>query len=87
MGPLASRVRVLSCVGMAIAVCVWRTPEPIRGQQAIVAGLTPSAWRPVGPVNIPGTIAALSIDPRDARIMLAVSPHGGVWRSVDAAAS
>jgi hypothetical protein len=73
----------LVCAGLSATTPTVR----LDAQGTIVAGVTPSAWRSLGPANVAGSIAALSIDPRDGRVMLAVSANGGLWRSVDRGAS
>ncbi|RMF85097.1 MAG: hypothetical protein D6744_01980 [Planctomycetota bacterium] len=48
-----------------------------------VAGLSPEAWREVGPWNIGGRTRALVIDPQDSQRMWAGAVSGGIWSSAD----
>jgi len=69
-----------------------RAVLPSRGELALrgvtldeTAGL--SGWTPLGPGNVGGRTRALVIDPHQPRTLYAGGVAGGVWKSIDGAAS
>ena len=61
-----------------------RTAMP---QAHVRAKLGPRAWRSVGPPTVGGRTRALLIDPVEPDILYAAGASGGVWKSVDGAAT
>jgi photosystem II stability/assembly factor-like uncharacterized protein len=55
-------------------------------QTTTVAGISPGAWRSLGPGNLAGTVSALDIDPADPNVMFANAPGGGLFRTTDGGA-
>ena len=53
------------------------------GEQALnlAAGISASAWTPLGPGNVGGRLRAVLIDPRDANRILVGASTGGIWLS------
>ena len=47
------------------------------------AGISRSAWTPIGPGNVPGRARGIVIDPIDANFIYAASASGGLWKTVD----
>jgi hypothetical protein len=39
--------------------------------------------RPIGPAGTSGRVAAIAVDPRDARILYVGAATGGLWKSLD----
>ena len=58
------------------------TQTPI---QTTAAGVTSTAWTPIGPGNVGGRIRSVLIDPRNANRILVGSVTGGIWLSTDGA--
>ena len=55
--------------------------------EAPIAGINRGTWTSVGPGNVGGRVRTLSIDPRDANIILLGGVAGGIWRSTNGGAS
>lgn len=67
-----SSMRWLAAVAVANVACTLAVPGMVRA----------GTWLERGP-NVSGRFSAIVIDPADSRRLLAASPGGGIWRSVD----
>ncbi len=71
---------------------LMRAKEHVDAMRAIapeapIAGINRGTWTSVGPGNVGGRVRTLSIDPRDANIILLGGVAGGIWRSTNGGAS
>ncbi len=58
-------------------------PQP----EGYAAGITSASWSWIGPGNIGGRVRSIVINPSDPNIMYAGSVSGGIWKTIDGAAS
>ncbi len=66
---------------------VQKVRQSKRQGQLEEAGIAPDSWTWLGPGNIGGRIRSISINPGDANDMLVGSVSGGIWRTLNGAAS
>ncbi len=53
------------------------------GRQSYSAGVSPSSWTSVGPLNVGGRIRAVAIDPNNANTIYIGAASGGIWKTTD----
>ncbi len=58
--------------------------ERKRVRQQLSAARLASQWQQVGPTNIGGRSTSISVDPRNADVVVLGAAGGGLWRSTDA---